>query len=194
MEITVSEQLSLLICAVLIGIALGAVYDIFRMLRVITHCGRAAVFVLDILYWLVCTAVSFVFLLLQNDGKLRTLAIISEVGGAAIYYYTIGALVIKRAEAVSNSVKRKTKKAVIAAARPIKRFGRTAGAKIAKNCRAAGNIAKKDSNLLQISLKVHCKMLYNLIQSMKQAKKQGKRKRRKVRGFRHEKTPEKFHP
>lgn len=193
MGITVSGQLSLLICAVLIGFALGAVYDIFRMLRVITRCGRAAVFFFDIVYWLICAAVTFAFLLLQNDGKLRTLAIVSEVAGAVLYYYTVGVIVIRKTEAVSAEVKRKTRKAASAAAQPLRRFGRAAGSKITKKYRAAGHIAKKDSNLLQIRLKVHCKMMYNLIKSMKQAENKANKKAKKFGGTDNEKTPERFH-
>jgi spore cortex biosynthesis protein YabQ len=170
MGITLSGQSGLLITAALLGFVLGAVYDVFRIFRVATRCGRAAVFVLDIIYWLICAAVTFSFLLLQNEGKLRALVIIFEVAGAALYYYTIGVIVIKRAGAVSSGVKRHTRAAAAALARPVRRFGNAAGFKISKKGRWAGSFIKKESKLLQIRLKVHCKMMYNLIQSTKEPK------------------------
>lgn len=174
MGITVSGQLSLLICSALLGFALGAVYDFFRIFRTVAHCGRNVVFVLDIIYWLVCAAVTFAFLLLQNEGKLRALVIIFEVAGAMLYYYTIGTIVIKKAEAASSGIKRQARAATAAIVRPVRRFGHAAGCEISKKSSATGSIIKKNSKLLQIRLKVHCKMMYNLIQSTRQTKNDGK--------------------
>lgn len=170
MGITISGQLGLLITAALLGFVLGMVYDVFRVFRVTTRCGRVAVFVLDIIYWLICAAATFAFLILQNDGKLRALVIICEVAGSVLYYYTIGVIVIKRAEAVSSGIKRHARAATAALARPVREFGRAAGFKISKKRHAAGSFIKKESKLLQIRLKVQRKMMYNLIQTAKKPK------------------------
>jgi spore cortex biosynthesis protein YabQ len=170
MGITLSGQSGLLIMAALLGFALGAVYDIFRIIRVFANSGRAAVFVLDIIYWLICAAATFAFLLLQNEGKLRALVIIFEVGGAALYYYTVGVIVIKKAAAASTGVKRRARAAKAAIAKPVYRFGRAAELNISKKGRAAGGFLKKETNLFKIRLKVHHEMMYNLIRPAKKPK------------------------
>ena len=170
MGITLSGQLGLLITAALLGFVLGVVYDGFRIIRVATRCGRVAVFLLDIIYWLICAAATFAFLVLQNEGKLRALVIICEVAGSLLYYYTIGIIVIKRAEAVSSGIKRQARAATAALARPVCNFGRAARFKISKKGHIAGSFLKKESKLLQIRLKVHRKMMYNLRQPAKKPK------------------------
>jgi spore cortex biosynthesis protein YabQ len=174
MGISILGQTGLLLSAALLGFALGAVYDIFRIFRVATRSGRVAVFVLDLLYWLICAAVTFVFLLFQNDGRMRALSMLAQIGGAALYYYTIGRLVIKRAAAASVLAKRKARAAANAAAKavagPMGRFGRAAGYKIAKGGRVAGRFIKKEHKLFKIRLKVHQKMMYNLLRSTKKRK------------------------
>lgn len=169
MGITLSGQSGLLLAAALLGFVLGAVYDIFRIIRVAARAGRAAVFLLDIIYWLICAAATFAFLLLQNNGKLRAVALIAEVAGAALYYYTIGAIVIKSYTAADAAVKRRVRAMAGAVAQPVSRFSRIVGSEIAKNGRAAGSFVKKESKLLKIRLKVHKKMMYNLIRSTKKS-------------------------
>jgi spore cortex biosynthesis protein YabQ len=174
MEITLTGQSGLLITAALLGFVLGAVYDIFRVLRVVALRGHIAAFLLDIIYWLICASATFIFILLQNDGKLRALLLIAEVLGASLYYFTIGAIVIKRVEAATETVRRQTRAAAVAISRPVRKYGRAAGHKIAKKGRAVGSLLKKENNLLQIRLKVHSKMMYNLIRPTKKPKTDGK--------------------
>lgn len=173
MGITLSGQSALLLTAALLGFVLGAVYDVFRVIRVFTRSGRIAVFVFDIIYWLICAAATFAFLLIQNDGKIRALIIVSELAGAALYYYTIGKIVIKRVQAASDRVKRGARAATAAIARPIRKFGSVAGSEISKKGRTCGNIVKKETKLLKIRLKVHNKMMYNLLRSAKKPKNDG---------------------
>lgn len=173
MGITLSGQSALLITAALLGFVLGAVYDFFRVIRVFTKSGRVAVFIWDIIYWLICAAATFAFLLIENDGKIRALVIICELCGAALYYYTIGKIVIRKVEAASDRVKRGARAATAAVARPIRKFRRAAGREIEKRSRNCGSFLKKQSKLLKIRLKVHNKMMYNLLRSARRPKKAG---------------------
>ena len=174
MGISLSGQSGLLITAALLGFVLGAVYDVFRVFRIVTRCGHVAVFVMDIIYWLICSAATFAFILLQNDGKLRTLIIVSEIAGALLYYYSIGTAVVKKTAEASPKIKRHARTATAAIVRPMRRFGSAAGYKISKKGRSAGSFIKKESKLFKIRLKVHRNMMYNLIRSTKKAKVAGK--------------------
>lgn len=171
MGITLSGQAGLLLAACLLGITLGAVYDIFRIVRVAFRCGKVSVFFQDILYWIICAAVTFIFLVLQNKGKVRVLILLSEALGAALYYYTIGAVVLRKVNKYDAKVKRGVRKAAAAAARPIGRFGRFAGTNIARGGRHAGSFLKKETKLFKIRLQVNRKMMYNLIQAARKSDK-----------------------
>lgn len=169
MGITLSGQAGFLLAACLLGITLGAVYDIFRIIRSFLRCGKVAVFFQDVIFWLICAAATFVFLVLQNKGKIRFLMLLSEALGAALYYCTIGSIVLRKVKKYDERVKRGVKKAAAAAARPIGRFGRFAGVNISKGGRHAGSFLKKETKLFKIRLQVNRKMLYNLIQTAKKS-------------------------
>jgi spore cortex biosynthesis protein YabQ len=163
--ITFSGQAGLLLTACLLGFALGAVFDIFRVIRIAARSGGAGVFIQDIIYWLICAAVTFTFLLLQNRGKIRIPLLLSEAVGFAIYYNTIGAVVLQKVKKYDARIRRRVRLAAAAAIRPIGKFGHYAGRKIANRGRHAGRFLKKESKLLKIRLHVNKKMMYNLIQS-----------------------------
>jgi len=170
MGITLSGQTGLLLASILLGFVLGVVYEIFRLIRVSAHCGRIAVFLLDVAYWLLCACATYVFLLLQNSGRVRILVIICEARGAALYYYSVGTIVIKRAAAADRAVKRRARLAKAAILRPVGKFKNSAADKIHKRSRSTGSFIKKETNLFKIRLKVHHKMMYNLIRSLKKQK------------------------
>lgn len=167
MGISLSGQSGLLLTACLLGFVLGAVYDIFRIFRVVVRSGCLVVIVQDILFWLLCAAVTFVFLLIQNDGKIRALVIIFEALGAALYYYTVGALVLRKVKESERRVKRRVRSAASAAVSPLRKISRVAGHQITRGGRKVGSLFKKESKLLKIRLQVQRKMMYNLIRPTK---------------------------
>nr|PZM88379.1 MAG: hypothetical protein DIU81_05585 [[Clostridium] cellulosi] len=137
--------------------------------------GRVGLVFLDIFYWLICSIATFVFILLENEGKIRFLVLLVEALGAALYYYTIGAIFIKRAEEIDRAVKRHVKQAGKAVMGPVRKYGGEAFSKISNSCNKAYRNIKKDSKLLKIRLKVKSKMMYNLIQPAKKPKPHKKR-------------------
>jgi spore cortex biosynthesis protein YabQ len=161
--ISLSGQSGLLLTACLLGFVLGAVYDIFRIARVVVRSGCLIVIVQDILFWLLCATVTFVFLLIQNNGRVRVLVIVSEGIGAALYYYTIGVFVLRKVKDSERAVKRRARSAVAAAMSPLSKIRRTVGHQIARGGRKADSLFKKESKLLKIRLQVQRKMMYNLI-------------------------------
>lgn len=170
MGITISGQTGLLISAALLGFVLGGLYDVFRFIRVATGCGRVALIFLDIIYWLICSVATFIFILLQNEGKIRFLVLFTEALGAGLYYCTIGAIFIKRAEAIDRAVKKHAKQAGRAVMKPVHKYGSAAFARMSSSCKKAYRNIKKDSKLLKIRLKVKSKMMYNLLRPAKKPK------------------------
>ena len=82
-----------LLAALLLGGAMGVVYDLFRILRVRVHV-RLLGPILDLLFWLGVTAGLFALTLLRDDGQVRIfhMAAVSLGGGA--YFLTLSRLIL----------------------------------------------------------------------------------------------------
>ena len=91
----ISEQVNLFLYALILGLILGAYYDIFRFLREIGLNSTPAVIVEDLFY---CTSISipiFLFFTAFNSGNIRIFALIGMLIGTLGYRFTIGILTLK---------------------------------------------------------------------------------------------------
>ena len=81
MELYVSHQLLQLVCSAAVGIGIGLVYDVFRILR---RCLKAdALF--DALFWLCCLAALFTLGMDMGEGALHIFMLAFAVLGFASY-------------------------------------------------------------------------------------------------------------
>lgn len=81
MELYVSRQLLQLVCSAAVGIGIGLVYDVFRILR---RCLKAdALF--DALFWLCCLAALFTLGMDMGEGALHIFMLAFAVLGFASY-------------------------------------------------------------------------------------------------------------
>ena len=85
--LTIADQTRLFLLALGLGFLLGIVYDLFRVVRMAFTMRRAGVFIQDVLFFLTCAAVTFVFLLAVNQGEIRGFIIAGEGLGFLIYYF-----------------------------------------------------------------------------------------------------------
>lgn len=100
MEITITNQAQLFLTALLVGAALAAVYDVFRILRIAFPSGTVCIAIEDICYFILCTFVTFTFILRDNEGMVRSYILLGEVLGWVLYYFTLGSLVISCSKGV----------------------------------------------------------------------------------------------
>ena len=131
--------------ALLFGILLGVLYDIFRVLRTAlglktvrgssrlsawtarrraehrkrifpkpesarshtngVRCGGAVLFLLDLLFSLLCGVGCAVFFYWRSDGMVRWYLLLSIALGFTAYYRTVGVLVMLAADAVTSAVR-----------------------------------------------------------------------------------------
>ena len=85
------EQLRLFLQSILLGVGLGAVYDLLRAPRRVFRFGWAATAVCDALFWLVLLAALFEFNLLFAAGQNRYFVLAGAAGGAVLYFQRCGA-------------------------------------------------------------------------------------------------------
>jgi hypothetical protein len=89
------------------GFALGILYDLFRIARLLTNKnGRAALLVQDILYCLFCTALSFFFFLAAGDGTVRLYLLGGEILGWLVYYLSFGTVALRFSEWLVRQLRR----------------------------------------------------------------------------------------
>lgn len=91
--IYVAAQTVLFLQSLLVGVALGVMYEPFRAVRALVRLPAWLVFVQDILYFVLAAFVTFSFMLSEEAGKIRFALIIGELTGAALYLLTIGELI-----------------------------------------------------------------------------------------------------
>lgn len=103
-----------------VGAALGLLYDVFRIMRVAMKpspkmpaplrtvyniIGDAIIFIEDILFSIVAAVVVTVFLFHINNGQMRWFVLAGAGIGFALYYMTVGRLVIMCAEAIISFIR-----------------------------------------------------------------------------------------
>lgn len=85
MILSVSEQVIVFLWTTVSGMAIAFVYDIFRIIRKAVRTGGFAVFVQDILFWLIACIIMFISIYRSNDGELRGFLFFGAFLGAVLY-------------------------------------------------------------------------------------------------------------
>lgn len=180
MGISVTGQTVVFLSACVFGMVLGLVYDIFRIFRVAIPHGGAAVFVEDVVFFLICAISTFLFLLCTNAGEIRFFVIAGEILGAVLYYFTIGFVLYRSAKIIINFIRKTLWALWRVFSAPFRAlFGLIAKA-AGKAVPKVGKSIKKPIKSVEQHLQVHKKLMYNL----KYKKKMKRKPRGKKRGRR----------
>lgn len=100
----IASQLQVFLYSVGFGFILGLVYDLFRIFRVFVIKNSKAIPMQDIAYFLLCAILTFVFLLVVNNGRFRFNIFAALVTGFTAYYLTLGRFSVGFAVAVSKRI------------------------------------------------------------------------------------------
>ena len=175
--------------ALVFGMALGLVYDIFRIFRIMVRCSKTAVLFQDIFFFLICALSTFLFLLYTNSGEIRLFVLIGEVLGAVFYYFTIGTLVIKSAAVVIKAVRAALRFLARLIYRPVRFLVLLVLRPFLAVVKKTGNLLTNKAKTIKSHLHVSKRMVYNLKSRTNQNRKNGKKKKRSVK--RHDKKTQK---
>lgn len=83
---TGGQQMILVLQSLLLGVGIGAVYDVLRAVRLHCRCGRGGTALLDALFWAIVLAALFEFGLLAAVGQPRSFAAMALIGGMSLYF------------------------------------------------------------------------------------------------------------
>lgn len=92
METYISRQAIAFLWAVAVGGILGAVYDGFRIGRILWRKGRFWVFLEDFLFGIIAAFCTFWSLAGTNDGQVRLFLLLGELAGFILYRNSFGLL------------------------------------------------------------------------------------------------------
>ncbi len=90
-----NEQLTVFLCSLGLGFILGIIYDFLRGVRLSLSGGKSLVVIFDILYFLILSFITFIFILALNKGEVRLYIIFGEALGLLFYYFSFGIAAIK---------------------------------------------------------------------------------------------------
>ena len=106
MILSMAGQAWLFLSTVLVGAAIGLVYDAFRIFRKTTpHAGIAVQFE-DLLFWIGVTGLTFYYMLHRSYGEIRPFALLGIIIGVLLYFATLSRLVLIVFVAVVNYIKK----------------------------------------------------------------------------------------
>ncbi|MDD2956064.1 MAG: spore cortex biosynthesis protein YabQ [Oscillospiraceae bacterium] len=157
----VNAQTLIFLQSLLLGAALGALYDIFRVLRLAAPAPPALVCAQDLLYSLLCALATFWFMMQSVYGQVRFFVLIGEAIGGAVYHVTVGAAVVKAAQAVFSAVERALRLLCRAILAPLYRQFCRIGGKIKAPLIFLRQKTGKFARILKIRLKRQSPLLYN---------------------------------
>jgi len=107
---TLADQTRLFLLSLGFGFALGILYDLFRIIRLLTgKTGWGALLAQDILYSLCCTGLSFFFFLAVGDGDVRLYLLGGEILGWLVYYVSFGTVALRFSEWLVRLLRRFSK-------------------------------------------------------------------------------------
>lgn len=168
MGITNSGQLQELFLFGGLGFLLGALYDVFRVIRLLMRPSARVIFFQDLLYFTLGSVVTFLFALAVTGGELRFYLFLGLVTGFTAYYFTVGRAVMRCARGVIAAVRwfwRMLWTAILFPFRLLGRLLRRPAAALArllkKICRPAADFSKKIKGNLKKVLQRPLSVLYN---------------------------------
>ncbi len=93
MNVSLSQQLVNVGIAIIMGVGLGVLYDVFKVLRLIGLNFKVAAFIEDILFFLIATVTVFSYYMQVTDGKFLIYPLIMAVLGFVLYSVTVERLI-----------------------------------------------------------------------------------------------------
>jgi spore cortex biosynthesis protein YabQ len=86
MILPVNVQIYYFLSTVIAGITVGIMFDTYRIIIGFNNPGRILVAISDILFWVFCALIVFIFLFFTNNGDLRYYTFLGLLLGILLYF------------------------------------------------------------------------------------------------------------
>ena len=152
--------------ALVLGAALGLLYDVFRIIRIAVPAAKPLVAMQDIIFFAACAVVTFLFLLGNVDGKVRFFLIIGEVLGAILYFCSLSIVLMGFSRLIISFLHGVIKFVLRFIIMPIVHILSQILAITLWPLRFLHNICKKVCQMAKFSLKKNRILLYNHLRAL----------------------------
>lgn len=151
-------QTRLFLLALGFGFALGVLYGLFRLLRLLLTRRGGWLPAQDVLYALCCTLLSFFFFLTVSDGSMRGFGVAGEILGWLIHYFSLGAAAVRVTDWAARRLRKLSKGVYRRVFAPVGRLLRRGGSSVRRKGAKFALVLKKN---LHFHLQKTKGLLYN---------------------------------
>jgi spore cortex biosynthesis protein YabQ len=102
MIVSVSDQVYIFFCTILGGMAIGFLYDIFRITRRTVKTGKTLIYIEDLLFWVFSAVLMSVIIYYCNSGELRFYMFLGALLGAVLYELLFSRIIINASIFILN--------------------------------------------------------------------------------------------
>lgn len=95
MLMSTSNQVYIFLSAVYMGIIIGFIYDIYRVVRILSNPTKLVTGIMDILFWVTVTLLSIIGFFYVSSGEIRLYNIIGLAIGWMLYLLTLSRYIIR---------------------------------------------------------------------------------------------------
>lgn len=160
---SVSQQTASFLLSVLLGAALGVVYDCFRVARILLPplAKPKPTFWEDILFWLIYGFCVFCFAAATARGQVRIFMLLGSILGFTLYILTIGNLITGVIRSIVTAVYKVLHKVYSAVIEPIVKLLRIFCQKVFRFFVGSHKNSPKTKRSMKKPLKNRGKLVYN---------------------------------
>lgn len=102
---TVARETVIFLLSCLLGMWIGVIYDVFRIMRIAFPPGKWIIFIEDFVFVFIAALFTFVFSVKFLNGLFRGFVVTGEILGFVIYYFTVGVIVLKCSKTLISLIK-----------------------------------------------------------------------------------------
>ncbi|MBP1564300.1 MAG: spore cortex biosynthesis protein YabQ [Oscillospiraceae bacterium] len=92
---SINEQLKLFLLSCLLGIPVGIIYDIFRIIRIILPHNHVLTAIEDVLFFIIYSVILMCFTISAARADFRVYYIVGNIIGAGAYFFTVGNVITR---------------------------------------------------------------------------------------------------
>lgn len=150
--INIADQTITFLLSLAMGCVFCLLYDCFRILRIINNYSKTAIFIQDILYWIICAFLCCCFLIIRCSGEIRGYVLVGSLLGWIIFRLTLSVL-------------------ILALAKHILRFARWVYSKVSKSVKALFKFIRKKYRAISKFLRKMILKMFNNTKKLLKVKK-----------------------
>ena len=90
MEISLTYQIIVFATSVVLGFILNLVFDFFKIIELVLGKGELKTFIVDVVYFIFCAFISFLYMMVVSAGEIRIFYIAGEMAGWLLSHFTVG--------------------------------------------------------------------------------------------------------